>query len=189
MVCHQHPRATRQKPEQGAVAIEFAALFVLFFALFYGVLAYSVPFFLTLSYKHLSAEAARSAIRVDPALSRPDYVQAISQQVTETIGRFWEKLPDDWIDGGCSAPNDNLPWQPLPPVGGWPSFGHLAAEEIIPGNARYLLHVCIQRRYGSGSGARERAIVPIVVLGPLTIPSLPTTDGETVLRASTITAL
>ena len=178
-------RATRRKSTQrGAVAIEFAALFVVFFTLLYAVLAYSVPFFLMLTFKHLSAEAARSAIRVDPALEHDIYSQVISEQVTQVIVDNW--LPETWLNGGCPPPDATLPWQSLPPVGSQPSFGHLAIEEITPGRSRYLLHVCIQRRYNNEGNARDRAIIPILEIGSMRIPSLPLVNGEPLLRASSI---
>ncbi|MCK9506648.1 MAG: pilus assembly protein, partial [Porticoccaceae bacterium] len=122
------------KKQQGAVAIEFAVLSVLFFALLYAIAAYALSFFFTLSLNHLSAEAARSAIRIDPALPAANYQEAVSKRVTATITNFWSS---SWIDGGCAAPEGNgegseesggLSWAPLLAMDGEPSFGYLGSD-------------------------------------------------------------
>lgn len=166
--------------QQGAVAIEFAALFLLFFTILYGIIAYSLPMLLTLSYKHMSAEAARSAVRVDPSLDRTSYKQLLSQQITENIDNSW--LPEDWYDGNCSIPGDGLTWEALPAHGDRPSFGYLAEESITAYHTRYLLQVCIQRKYNATGGAKEVAIIPLLRLGSLSIPSLPESDGDQIIR-------
>ncbi|MCK9469051.1 MAG: pilus assembly protein [Porticoccaceae bacterium] len=126
--------------QQGAVAIEFAVLSVLFFALLYAIAAYALSFFFTLSLNHLSAEAARSAIRIDPAAE--NYQEAVSKRVTATITNFWSS---SWIDGGCAAPggseeDDGLSWAPLLAMDGEPSFGYLGSD----GTPGKLLLVCIR---------------------------------------------
>lgn len=166
--------------QQGAVAIEFAALFLLFFTILYGIIAYSLPMLLTLGYKHLSAEAARSAVRVDPSLDRASYKQLLSQQITENIDSSW--LPEDWYDGNCPTPADGLLWEPLPALGDRPSFGYLAEESVTAYHTRYLLQVCIQRKYNATGGAKEVAIIPILRIGDLSIPDLPESDGDQIIR-------
>ena len=49
-------KATR-KTQQGAVAIEFAMLFAVFFVVVYGIIAYSIPMLLLLTFKQVSADA------------------------------------------------------------------------------------------------------------------------------------
>lgn len=124
--------------QQGAIAIEFAVLSVLFFTVLYAIAAYSLSFFFTLSLNYLSTEAARSAIRVDPTLPSGDYQLAVSRRVTATITGFWSS---DWIDGGCDAPEEaGLHWTPLPSSGDAPSFGYLGSDDMTGP----LLHVCIR---------------------------------------------
>lgn len=55
--------AGRQK---GAVAIEFAVVFVLFFAVFYGLLSYSLPMLMMQSFNQASSEAVRRCVALDP---------------------------------------------------------------------------------------------------------------------------
>ena len=150
------------RKQHGAVAIEFAVLSILFVALIYAIATYAVSFFLTLTLNHLSAEAARSAIRVDPALPAADYRQAVSKRVTDTVTELWSSA---WIDGGCDAP-DELIWTPLPPSAGQPSLGYLAQD----GAAGQLLHVCLR-------------------MGNVPLPRLPGMGDRFIPQASTLTRL
>ena len=57
-------RAVR-KTQRGAVAIEFAMLFAVFFVVVYGIIAYSIPMLLLLTFKQVSADAARATLQAD----------------------------------------------------------------------------------------------------------------------------
>ncbi len=170
------------KHQQGSVAIELAALFAVFFVTFYAILAYSIPMLLTLSFRQISADAARATIKVDPAAA--NYTQAVSQEVTETINASW--LPDKWRDGGCPAP-DNNDWAALP---GSPSYGYFRVDNGLPGDPRYLLHVCLQRKYNRSGADNEIAIIPPLDLLIFSVPSLPTDkNGDTILRGQSVIRL
>ncbi|NER63118.1 pilus assembly protein [Pseudomonas sp. MAFF212427] len=71
--------ARRQK---GAAAIEFAAVFVIFFAVFYGVVSYALPLLMLQSFNQASSEAVRRCVALDPssATYRVD-VPALAKQV------------------------------------------------------------------------------------------------------------
>jgi len=169
---------------RGAVAIEFAALFILFFTLLYGIMAFSLPMLLTLTFKNLSADAARSAVKVDPSVGPEAYKALISQQITNRITSSW--LPDDWYDGNCAAPSGDLTWQALPAYGDQAVFGYWAEEAITDSHSRYLLQVCIQRKYNRTGSAGETAIIPIVEIGGISIPPLPEKgDGQRLLQGRT----
>jgi Flp pilus assembly protein TadG len=59
-----HPyRATRQR---GAAALEFAVVFMLFFAVLYGILSYGYVMFYKNALNQAAAEGARAAVRLDP---------------------------------------------------------------------------------------------------------------------------
>lgn len=169
-----------QKRQSGAVAIEFAALFVLFFTIAYSVIAYSLPITLLFSYKHLSAEAARQALRVDPAQDWVQYLTAVSNEVNRVVSDSW--LPSNWYDGDCLAPESDLNWQPLTPVDGEPSFGFLGTDQLTNGVVNRVLYVCIQRKYADSGSERERAIIPNIKLGSIRLPPLPQENGEAILR-------
>ncbi|MDR3565740.1 MAG: TadE/TadG family type IV pilus assembly protein, partial [Negativicutes bacterium] len=59
-------KASLPKKQKGAAAIEFALVFVIFFATFYGVVSYSLPLLMMQSFNEASAEAARRSVALDP---------------------------------------------------------------------------------------------------------------------------
>ncbi|MFJ2360066.1 TadE/TadG family type IV pilus assembly protein [Pseudomonas sp. RSB 5.4] len=60
-----------RKSQKGAVAIEFALVFVIFFAVFYGLVSYSLPFVMMQSFNEATSEAIRRSVQVDP--NTPNY--------------------------------------------------------------------------------------------------------------------
>ncbi|MFP2769695.1 TadE/TadG family type IV pilus assembly protein [Oceanisphaera sp. KMM 10153] len=168
------------KKQSGAVAIEFAALFILFFTLLYAILAHSIPLLLEISFRQVSSEASRAVLRVDPAA--PNYNTVLSREVTQEINNGW--LPPSWRNGNCPAPATGHNWVPLPSDNGSPSYGHIADTE-----ESRLLHVCLQRFYNAGGNEQQRAIIPIIEFAGIRIPSLPQDEGNTVIRGETITRL
>lgn len=54
------------RKQKGAVAIEFALVFSIFFAVFYGIVSYSVPLLLMQSFNEATAEAVRRSVALDP---------------------------------------------------------------------------------------------------------------------------
>lgn len=166
---HRHPGPQHQ--QRGAVAIEFAALFTVFFAALYAIIAYSVPLLLTLTFNHLSAEAARAAVRVDPAMGLTAYGQSVSRVVQATVDNSW--LPKSWIDDEpCTPPDTELQWTALE------SNHAFLARETLGTVERVQLHICLQREY-----SRNNAIIPILTIFGVDIPSLPKDeDGGTYLR-------
>ncbi|NBA95069.1 TadE/TadG family type IV pilus assembly protein [Pseudomonas sp. R5(2019)] len=68
--------------QKGAAAIEFALVFILFFAVFYGVISYSLPLLMLQSFQQASAEAVRRCVALDPASATYDAdVKALARQV------------------------------------------------------------------------------------------------------------
>ncbi|MDG9881236.1 pilus assembly protein [Pseudomonas putida CSV86] len=73
--------AGRQK---GAVAIEFAIVFLMFFAVFYGLLSYSLPMLMVQSFNQASSEAVRRCVALDPASATyATDVNALAKQTLE----------------------------------------------------------------------------------------------------------
>lgn len=64
-----------RKSQKGAVAIEFALVFVIFFAVFYGLISYSLPFVMMQSFNQATAEAVRRSVAIDP--TTPGYATAV----------------------------------------------------------------------------------------------------------------
>ncbi|MBT2375119.1 TadE/TadG family type IV pilus assembly protein [Pseudomonas fluorescens] len=52
--------------QKGVVAIEFAVVFVIFFAVFYGMVSYSLPLLLLQSFNQAAAQGVRIGVGVDP---------------------------------------------------------------------------------------------------------------------------
>lgn len=62
-------KASLARREKGAVAIEFALVFTMFFAVFYGLLSYSLPMLMVQSFNQASSEAVRRCVALDPSSS------------------------------------------------------------------------------------------------------------------------
>jgi Flp pilus assembly protein TadG len=59
------------RKQKGAVAIEFAFVFIIFFAVFYAIVTYSLPLLLMQSFNQSTAEAVRRSVALDP--NTPNY--------------------------------------------------------------------------------------------------------------------
>ncbi|WP_219266658.1 TadE/TadG family type IV pilus assembly protein [Pseudomonas sp. Xaverov 259] len=74
--------------QKGAAAIEFIAVFVIFFAVFYGTVSYSLPLLLLQSFNQATAEAVRLSVGLDPNMQGyPAAVQATAK--TAVANRLW----------------------------------------------------------------------------------------------------
>ncbi|WGK61764.1 pilus assembly protein [Halopseudomonas sp. SMJS2] len=165
-------RSGLRRQQHGAVAIEFAVLFLAFFTVLYAIIAYSVPLLLTLTFNQLSADAARAVVKVDPAIGQARYAQAVSNVIKSEVESSW--LPENWRGDGCDNPpvNTGLTWVKLETP-----YGFLATESLGTVE-RVQLHVCLQREYN-----KDNAIIPILTVFGLDIPSLPQDEsGNTTLR-------
>ncbi|MGE8325936.1 TadE/TadG family type IV pilus assembly protein [Pseudomonas urmiensis] len=71
--------AGRQK---GAAAIEFVAVFMVFFAVFYGLVSYALPMLMLQSFNQASSEAVRRCVALDPATANfQAQAQTLARQV------------------------------------------------------------------------------------------------------------
>jgi Flp pilus assembly protein TadG len=77
--------------QKGAVAIEFALVFVIFFAVFYGLVSYSLPFVLMQSFNQATAEAVRRSVAVDP--NTPGYQTVVQNTATATLQQQLSWVP------------------------------------------------------------------------------------------------
>lgn len=175
MIASAKSSLLRKQKQRGAVAIEFAVLFMVFFAIVYAIIAYSIPFLLTLSFKQISADAAREAVRVSPTLPTTQYIARINQQVHETVSDSW--LPGNWVQGTCPTPSTEDGWLRLHDIEG-KSFGHYREVRATPlAPPRYYLNICLQREYD------KNPIIPVLSVFGFDIPSLPKDeDGSRYLR-------
>lgn len=162
------------------MAIEFAAIFMLFFSLVYGTIAFGIPAVARMGFQHYSVEATRAAVKVDPAVKEDLYLLRVGNEIDTFIADSW--LPEDWrngctdIGGSEDTPSE---WSILPGT----VYGYWRPEPDALPNARprYQINVCIQA---------SEPIVPQLVIGELRFP--PYTDettGRSWVRGYTITTL
>lgn len=86
-----------RKRQTGAVSIEFAAMFVIVFMLFYGIVGYVIPLMLLSSYNEISAEAVRAATLIPENQERVEYEQQVKEIVDAVISDSWlGKRNDSW---------------------------------------------------------------------------------------------
>ncbi|WP_454867466.1 TadE/TadG family type IV pilus assembly protein [Pseudomonas farris] len=79
------------RKQKGAVAIEFALVFIIFFAVFYGLVSYSLPLLLMQSFNQSTAEAVRRSVALDP--STANYDTAVRNIATTELTRQLAWIP------------------------------------------------------------------------------------------------
>lgn len=84
-------KAGPAKRQHGAAAIEFAAVFMIFFAVFYGLVSYSLPMLMLQSFNQASAEAVRRCVALDPG--SPSYTNDVQNLARQVISQQLQWLP------------------------------------------------------------------------------------------------
>lgn len=82
--------------QRGVVAIEFALLFILFFAVFYGAVSYSTWFLIKQGLTQAATNGARAALRASPlSFTGDSYDDAIQKLGKDAIGASlsWASKP------------------------------------------------------------------------------------------------
>ncbi|GBL53236.1 Flp pilus assembly protein TadG [Pseudomonas citronellolis] len=87
--------------QRGAVTIEFAAAFILFFTVMYGVLAYGIPMLVLQSFNDAAAAGARVALSVNDSLGSQQYQAALQDTVAQAVSSRLGWMPSRWYTG-CS---------------------------------------------------------------------------------------
>lgn len=129
--------------QKGAAAIEFALVFVIFFAVLYGLISYSLPLLIMQSFNHATAEGVRRSMAVDPASFQDDasYKGKLRQVVDEVIGEQLAWMPEH-LRTSIIYPYDDYPG------------GIMTVTLSLPSNAL-------------------SSIMPVLRLGTITVPQLP----------------
>ncbi len=94
-------RGCSRKMERGAVAIEFALIFIVFFALFYAIVSYAIVMMLQSAFMHAAEEGARAAIAVDRlaySSSAAYFNEGVDPQVRTTVDAAL-----DWLPAGAKS--------------------------------------------------------------------------------------
>ena len=90
-----------RRTQKGAAAIEFALVFGIFFAVFYGLISYSLPLLMLQSFNQAAAEGVRQAMSVDPIAAGTAY----PTQVT-TLAKTTAKNQLKWIPASFQFSDD-----------------------------------------------------------------------------------
>ncbi|WP_426134730.1 TadE/TadG family type IV pilus assembly protein [Pseudomonas sp. PWP3-1b2] len=80
--------------QKGTAAIEFIGVFVIFFAVFYGMVSYSLPLLLLQSFNHATAEAVRQSVGLDPSM--PGYQAAVQSTAKTAVASRLEWIPSSY---------------------------------------------------------------------------------------------
>lgn len=140
-----------RKSQTGAVAIEFALVFIIFFAVFYGLVSYSLPLVMMQSFNQATAEAVRRSVAVDP--NTPNYSTVVLNTANATLTQQLSWIPPVFnlvvgvdtssqysatglltvrVDYPVSKLNQVVPVLVLPGVGAVPSLpSHLTATSSL----------------------------------------------------------
>jgi len=89
--------------QRGAAAIEFALVFIVFFAIFYGTVSYSLPMLMLQSFNNAVAEGARQAVRVALPPGDPGYKALVENQARAVVN---DQLA--WLPSALSVPDDAI---------------------------------------------------------------------------------
>jgi len=84
-------KAGPAKRQNGAAAIEFAAVFMIFFAVFYGLVSYTLPMLMLQSFNQASAEAVRRCVALDP--NSASYTTDVQNLAHQVIGQQLQWMP------------------------------------------------------------------------------------------------
>lgn len=89
--------------QRGAAAIEFALVFIVFFAVFYGTVSYGLPMLMLQSFNNAVAEGARQAVGVALPPGDPDYKAWVENRARTVVN---DQLA--WLPGALSVPDDAI---------------------------------------------------------------------------------
>jgi len=84
-------KASLVRRQKGAVALEFVAVFVIFFAVFYGVVSYGLPMLMLQSFNQASSEAVRRCVALDPASAT--YTSDVKTLANDVLGEQLAWMP------------------------------------------------------------------------------------------------
>jgi len=140
--------------QRGAYAIEFAFVFLIFFALLYGTICYGMLFAFRLGVQNAAEDGARAALRYQPTMqARQTHAASVAEQaiswLPSIVARNAEATVCGVVSNVCPAPTCGPGWDDrcqmvitvtasnmhglLPPL---PSF---AMPDVIVGKASMLL--------------------------------------------------
>ncbi|RRQ21438.1 TadE/TadG family type IV pilus assembly protein [Thiohalobacter thiocyanaticus] len=100
-----------RRRQRGSTALEFALLFLPFFALFYAIVSYGLVFLLMESFSSAAEGGARAAVAVDPTAytDTNDYLNnGVIPVVRDQVAAQLDWLPDSVKNQVLGADNQNV---------------------------------------------------------------------------------
>ncbi|MCW3479239.1 pilus assembly protein [Neisseriaceae bacterium JH1-16] len=89
--------------QRGTSAIEFALIFPVLFAIFYGIVSYGLILAAQQSLTLAAEEGARAALRYQPAVSQGAALTARAAAACQTAQSIINWLPNGYVAGGCTS--------------------------------------------------------------------------------------
>jgi len=91
--------------QKGAAAIEFALVFMIFFAVFYGGVAYSIPLLMLQTFNEASAEAVRQSVAVDPSTTGTGYAALVRSTAAAAVV---SNINNSWLPSALNFNSGNV---------------------------------------------------------------------------------
>lgn len=99
-------RTSLPKQQKGTAAIEFIGVFVIFFAVFYGMVSYSLPLLLKQSFTQATAEAVRVSVGLDPTMQ--GYNAAVISTANTAVANRLSWIPPAFNFNAATQVNTTL---------------------------------------------------------------------------------
>lgn len=99
--------------QRGAAAIEAALLFVIFFALFYAIVSYSIPMMMMQVFNHAASAGARAGVAVERSFfageeeAEAAYIAGVEARVRDVVDAF---LDDTLLPSARANSNVAVNW-------------------------------------------------------------------------------
>jgi Flp pilus assembly protein TadG len=112
----QAPRVhTAARRQRGAYAIEFALVFLIFFAVLYGIICYGMLFAFRMGVQNAAEDGARAALRYQPTLAaRKDAAKTVATQsiswLPTTVVRVADATVCGVVGNVCGTPPCGPSW-------------------------------------------------------------------------------
>lgn len=158
-----HATSSRRRRQSGAAALEFALLFLFFFAVLYGVVGYSLMFLIQQGLTQAASAGARAAVRLDPGAfsSQQNYRTA-----AQTLARQAALDAMSWLPAKA--------YQKVTQVGGIATSWTTGTQVVTTGGTPLTVNtqtLTVTIRYNN---YRADPLLPAITMGALgSIPPMP----------------
>lgn len=107
---------TAARPQRGTYAVEFALVFLIFFAVLYGIICYGILFAFRLGVQNAAEEGARAALRYQSTFeARSTHAETIAKQsitwLPAVVTRSASATVCSVVDNVCGTPPCTPTWE------------------------------------------------------------------------------